>query len=176
MTNKLKYVIIVYIIATQKGGILKNYIDIKLYETDIIYILNCILLSKRILQDGNSEIFSHYFKKSNYYSYIYDLTNLQKVISYQANRELYEYEDNDVFIAHQYWLNHKDKNFDFLKGNERKKLVKEVNKEIKQIKQVENNRILRKEILTSLDLGIFGKKFYKKFTFSTTRLDKRKVV
>ena len=176
MTSKSKYVIIVYIITTQKGGKLKKYIDFKLYETDIIYLLNCIMLSKKILQEGDSDVFSHYFKKSDYFTYIYDLTNLQKVISYQANRELYNYGNNDFFVGQQYWLNHKDKNFGFLKGKDRINMLKDIKKDIIQIKQIEENKILRQEVLKSLDLGIFRKIFYKKFTFSTPRLDKRKVV
>jgi uncharacterized protein YajQ (UPF0234 family) len=134
------------------------------------------MLSKRILQEGNSAVFSHYFKKSDFYTYIYDLTNLQKLISYQANEEIYNYSDNDFFVGQQYWLNHQEKNFDFLKGKERVKMLKNIEKEIKQLKEVENNKILRREILSSLDLGTFGKKFYKKFTFSTKSIDKRKVV
>lgn len=161
---------------TQKGGSLKNYIDFRLYETDMIYLLNCIMLSKKILQEGDSRVFSHFFNKKDYFTYIYDLTNLQKLISYQANRELYNYDNNEILVSHQYWLNQKDKSFNFLKGKERIKMLKNIEKEINELKQVENSRILRQEILSSLDLGTFGRKFYKKFTFSTKSIDKRKVV
>lgn len=155
---------------------MKNYIDFRLYEQDMIYILNCIMLTKKILQDGNPGIFGHFFKKSDYFTYIYDLTNLQKLISYKANRELYSYEDNEMFVSHQYWLNHKEKNFEFLKGKEKEDMLKSIKEEIKHINQVKQNRILRHELLNNLDLGNFRNKFYKKFIFSIRSIDKRNIV
>lgn len=47
-----------------------------------------------------------------------------------------------------------------------------IEKEIKQFEEVKNNKILRREIWSSLDLGTFGKKVM----FSTKNIYKRKIV
>lgn len=158
----------------RNGGILKNYIDFRLYEIDIIYILNCITLSKEILKIGDPNLFSKYFKKSRFNDYMYDLTNLQKLISYQGNRELYNYEDNDncFLLSYHEYLRQPNKDFDFLKGKSRVDMLKRINKEIQQKKEVENNKIFKNELLKSIEDGTFRKKFYKKFIFLTKGIDK----
>lgn len=106
------------------------------YEWDIIYILNCICLTKDILKNGRTEFFEKYFKKENYNTYMYDLTLIQKLIGYKANKEIYNYEDFDFFIGQRDYLAMSDGTFKFLTNRSR---LRKIKKEIKIRKNVKNN-------------------------------------
>ena len=100
-------------------------------ERDIVYILNCISITKKLFKNGRCELYNSYFKEDMINSYMYDLTIMQKLIGYKANRVLYNYNDNDFFIGQSDYLNLCDKDFNHLFGKERKQRLKEIKKEVK---------------------------------------------
>lgn len=111
-------------------------VNFSCYEWDIIYILNCICLTKDILKNGRPEFFERYFKKEKYNTYMYDLTIMQKLIGYKANRIFYDFHDYDFFIGQTDYINLGDREFNFLFGKQRKERLKEIEQEEKFRKQI----------------------------------------
>lgn len=121
-------------------------VQFEAYEHDIVYILNCICLTKEILKNGRSELFERYFKKELYNTYMYDLTLIQKLMGYKANRELYNFNDYDLFVSHHEYLNIGDREFKYLFGKQRLERIKEINKEILYKKKITKFNEIQKNI------------------------------
>lgn len=113
-------------------------ITFSFYEHDIIYLLNCICLTKDILNIGRAELYNKYFKKENYNTYINDLTLMQRLIGYKANQKIYNYNDYDFFIGHHDYLRAEDGTFNYLKDKSR---IKRIKNEIKLKNKIYNNNI-----------------------------------
>lgn len=106
------------------------------YEHDIVYILNCICLTKDILKTGRKEFYDHYFKKEMFNTYMYDLTLMQKLIGYKANRVFYNFNDYDFFIGQSDYINIGDREFKYLFGKQRLERLKEIAQEEQYKKQI----------------------------------------
>ena len=111
------------------------------YENDVVLLLNCISLTKDILKLGRKELFDNYFKKELFNTYIYDLTIMQKIIGYRANKVFYNYTNYDMFIGQCDYLNIGNKDFNYLFGKLRKKRLKEISKEISIRKNFSNSTL-----------------------------------
>lgn len=125
------------------------------YEHDIIYILNCICLTKDILKSGRKENFEHYFKKELYNTYMYDLTLIQKLIGYKANRVFYNFNDYDYFIGQFDYISIGNREFNYLFGKQRIERLKEIEKELKY----------KEKVLKFNQLKNTNKNYFKNFWF-----------
>lgn len=145
-------------------------VKIELYESDLIYILNSICCTKKVLMEGKPYLYTNYFKKEHYNSYMYDLTLLQKMIGYRVNNKLYNVSDEEFLLCHQEYLKSNEKDFSFLFGKTRKRFLLEIANDLKERKKIEEYKKIRFELLQEVDListkksndKIFNK-FYHKF-------------
>lgn len=108
------------------------------YEHDVIYILNCISLTKDVLTNCRQEVYEHYFRKDDYIIYMNDLTVMQKLIGYKANKVFYNFKDYDLFIGQTDYLTIGDRRFNFLFGKLHFDRLKEIAQEEKIRKKVKN--------------------------------------
>ena len=106
------------------------------YEHDVIYILNCICLTKDILKSGRKEFYEHYFKKEMFNTYMYDLTLIQRLMGYKANRIFYNFNDYDLFLGQFDYINIGDREFNYLFGKQRQERLKEIEQEILYREQI----------------------------------------
>ena len=105
-----------------------------LFDSDIVYIITCIQLTKDILTNGRPELFSKYFKKEKYNTYMYELTLLQMYLGREANEKLYGCENKDLFLGYLYYL----KNLDF---KDLSKVRKEYLKDFKKSQFIKINSL-----------------------------------
>lgn len=69
-------------------------------------------------------------------TYMYDLTLMQKLIGYKANRVFYNFTDYDLFIGQSDYINIGDREFKYLFGKQRLERLKEIAQEEQYRKQI----------------------------------------
>ncbi len=127
-------------------------IELDFYEWEIIYILNCICLTRNILKHERRDKFDTYFNPEFLSEYLYDLTLIQKLISYKSNKKLYNYKDYDYFLGQRDFISG-DGTFEFLLGKKRYERLLEI-----KIEDMRRKKISGEPIIDT-------KKFFKKFWF-----------
>ncbi len=110
---------------------MKKKITFSCYEHDVIYILNCICLAKHVLTNCREEVYNNFFRKDDYILYMNDLTVMQKLIGYKANKVFYKLNDFDLFIGQSDFLTFGNKRFNFLFGEIHTERLKEIAREEK---------------------------------------------
>lgn len=90
---------------------------INLNEKTIIYILNClnIVLSKLYNKQFNKE----YFNVDNYFDDYNNIELIHRIISLEANKQIYNIENEVFFEGQKNYLMTKEKDFKFLKDKKK---------------------------------------------------------
>ncbi|MEG1705749.1 MAG: hypothetical protein RR290_04170 [Clostridia bacterium] len=138
-------------------------INMEFYEFELIYIINAIVCTKRVLMEGKPFLYSDFFEKSHYNSYMYDLTIIQKRIGYKANNDIYKLDDNEFLKSYHDYLRSSEKDFSFLFGEARKKRLSEIAKEITETNIRKEYNEIRLKLLSELDLLESNKHNNKRF-------------
>lgn len=79
-----------------------KFLNFNLNELDIIYILNCIALTRNLLYKGDSSLFGDYFDKLDYTENNWNLWLLQKMLIIKGNEAIYESNREDMFWRSNY--------------------------------------------------------------------------
>ncbi len=90
---------------------------INLNERTIIYILNCLnIVLKRLY---NKQIIEEYFNIDNYFDDYENIKLIHRIISLEANKKIYNIENEIFFEGQKNYLMSKEKDFKFLKNNKK---------------------------------------------------------
>lgn len=120
-------------------------LNLSLDEFEILYILNCIALTRNLIYKGNAKEFDTYFNKRDYTEHNWNLWSLQKRLVIEGNKKLYNSSRIDMSWAQIIYLKENKSLNCFTKEKifRYKKQIRDFEKNLKQanIKQIENKNL-----------------------------------
>ena len=79
-------------------------LNFSLDEFEVLYILNCIALTRNLIYKENTKDFDTYFNKRDYTEHNWNLWSLQKRLVIEGNKELYNSSRIDMSWAQIIYL------------------------------------------------------------------------
>lgn len=116
-------------------------LNLTLDEYDLLYILNCIALTRNLLYKGDKEQFGTYLKKEDYTELNWNLWLLQKRLVIGGNKAIYNSERIDMSWAQLiYFREKKDLNCFSLNIKEHQKEIADFENAIQQVKKINKDK------------------------------------
>lgn len=115
-----------------------KYINFELDTFDLVYILNCMALTRNLLYKGDKTIFEDYFNKEDYTEHNWNLWLLQKRLLLKGNKEIFNSKREDMFWGQIIYLEeNKSLNCFRINKEEHKKKIKIFEKNYEISKQTD---------------------------------------